>query len=323
MLMTPLVSIIVPVYNMENVIGRCIDSILLQSFSDYELILINDGSTDKTKLVCDKYTNDNRVHCYSTINGGVSAARNYGLEKARGTWIMFVDGDDYIVPNLLTDLLSCQEADLIVSGVNFINMSSSSAPLYKQILSVTKDNRYLLDQEFTKLYFRTPWAKLFKRKIIEQQNLFFNTSLHIGEDTEFVFRYVGFIRHISFVPICGYVYAVDFYRQAYRHAMNAVDVHMHLDAILWSSGLRQLCNHIHYDFPLTNNFLKIYFRRLYFIYITSRITTYSDFKRENQAFNRLKLRYYSQSSFKELIVTFILRYFPWVAYIFLSRYRQG
>lgn len=91
----PKVSVIVPVYNVEKLLQRCIDSILAQTFTDFELLLIDDGSKDKSGEICDEYAaKDSRIRVFHKQNGGVSTARNLGIDKAQGEWIYFVDSDD-------------------------------------------------------------------------------------------------------------------------------------------------------------------------------------------------------------------------------------
>lgn len=321
--MEPFVSVIIPVYNLESVIGRCIESILQQTYTDFEVLIIDDGSTDNTLTVCKTYMNDGRVACYSKRNGGASDARNYGLAKAKGKWCMFIDGDDYVEPDFFSKLSSNTDAELIISGVKFLNRNGYSSPPYDETIKISEESSCLLDNEFCKLYFRTPWAKLFRRDIITKYGLRFDTMLHIGEDTEFVFQYLGYVKKVRFVPVCGYCYKVDFYEQASKHAMNAAEVSRHLDAILWTKGLRPLKERIHYDFPLTNNLLTTYFRRLFFIYLTREINTYKEFLEETKSFNKLGLKYYAPSHLKEIIATFVLRHLPLCAYAFLYKYRKA
>ena len=100
-----MISVIVPVYNVENYIHHCVDSILSQSFSDFELLLIDDGSNDKSGLICDEYARkDSRIKVYHKENGGVSSARNLGIEKANGEWICFIDADDYVRQDFFSDI---------------------------------------------------------------------------------------------------------------------------------------------------------------------------------------------------------------------------
>ncbi|MEG1313359.1 MAG: glycosyltransferase, partial [Bacilli bacterium] len=103
---SPKLSIIVPVYNVDKYINKCIESILAQTFTDFELLLVNDGSLDSSGSICDEYEKkDSRIKVFHKENGGVSSARNLGLENARGEWIAFVDGDDWISPEMYKKLL--------------------------------------------------------------------------------------------------------------------------------------------------------------------------------------------------------------------------
>ena len=113
----PVVSIIVPVYNTEKFLHRCIDSILTQTYTDFELLLIDDGSKDSSGTICDEYAaKDVRVRVFHKENGGVSSARNMGLDNARGEWITFVDSDDWIDDNYLEALYGA----CIVSGSDIV-----------------------------------------------------------------------------------------------------------------------------------------------------------------------------------------------------------
>ena len=117
--MSELISVIVPVYNVEKYLDKCIQSILGQTYSNIELLLIDDGSTDSSGAICDKYvTQDSRVRVFHKSNEGVSAARNWGLDNAKGEWIAFVDADDWIDSDMYermynaavqnqTDMVSC------------------------------------------------------------------------------------------------------------------------------------------------------------------------------------------------------------------------
>ena len=97
----PKISVIVPVYNVEKYLHRCVDSILAQTFNDFELLLIDDGSKDKSGAICDEYAaKDSRVRVFHKENGGVSSARNLGLENAKGDWIIFIDSDDWIADDM-------------------------------------------------------------------------------------------------------------------------------------------------------------------------------------------------------------------------------
>lgn len=118
------VSIIVPVYNAEKYLRRCIDSILSQSFEHFELLLVDDGSTDSSGVICDEYaTKDNRVRVFHKTNGGVSSARNLGIVKSCGEWVAFVDADDRLLKDALNILMnkSASGTDLVICGYEIYN----------------------------------------------------------------------------------------------------------------------------------------------------------------------------------------------------------
>ena len=118
------VSIIVPVYNVDKFLHKCVDSILAQTLTDFELLLVDDGSKDNSGLICDKYAaKDSRVRVFHKENGGVSSARNLGLENAQGDWIIFIDSDDWIEPNMLKDIYEkaiLEHADLVYCDLRMI-----------------------------------------------------------------------------------------------------------------------------------------------------------------------------------------------------------
>ena len=121
---SPTISVIVPVYNAEKTLRRCVDSILAQTFEDFELILINDGSKDQSGDICDEYAaKDSRVKTIHKTNGGVSSARNAGLRIAQGEYIAFIDSDDYIDNDYLLGFKH-YDADLIISGAKLISINN-------------------------------------------------------------------------------------------------------------------------------------------------------------------------------------------------------
>lgn len=124
----PIISVIVPVYNVEEYLSRCIDSILAQTFTDFELLLINDGSTDNSGRICDEYIkNDSRIKVFHTKNFGVSSARNKGIENAIGKYISFVDSDDEVfntyLETLYNHIVKCDIVFSRISGLMKIKLS--------------------------------------------------------------------------------------------------------------------------------------------------------------------------------------------------------
>lgn len=139
---TPLISVIVPVYNAEKYVSQCIDSIINQSYKNWELILIDDGSSDGSGLICESYAKtDQRIIVYHKQNGGVSSARNYGLDRARGTWITFIDADDWFSPGVFELGLCYTDFEVIRFPFNFVHSSdgSNTVPSFLDV-SLTKDS---------------------------------------------------------------------------------------------------------------------------------------------------------------------------------------
>ena len=200
----PIVSIIVPVYNVEKYINRCIDSILAQTFNDWECILVDDGSPDKSGDICDEYAaRDSRIRVIHKQNGGVSSARNAGLDVAHGEYIYFIDSDDYVELEALELLLSKakqSEADIMVHGIvnDYIYKQSSTAVKYVSLPE--KDYSTILEMADRWGLLKGPVNKLFKNSIIKNKSLRFDESISYGEDTKFTFEYLVHCHSIAFVP---------------------------------------------------------------------------------------------------------------------------
>ena len=187
--MNPVVSVIVPVYNAEKHLYRCIDCILAQSFTDFELLLINDGSKDNSDKICDGYAaNDSRVHVFHKENGGASAARNYGLDKAVGKYICFVDADDWIDKDYIESLLPTEDEDMVVCSISYEGDSN-------RILCISDKERNreciegTLHQMIDHMTVCSPCCKMMRRDIIEQSNIRFDVNVSAGEDMLFVCDY--------------------------------------------------------------------------------------------------------------------------------------
>lgn len=201
----PLISIIVPVYNAEKYIRKCVDSILAQTFIDFELLLINDGSKDNSGAICDEYAaKDSRVCVFHKENGGVSSARNLGLDNVKGEWITFVDSDDYIESGYLNSMIACLDADLIMSSFKAIG-STEEWDYEIESRCYSKDEiKFFLDKYIWKAFFCTPWCKLFKLSLIN--SLRFDEKLTLAEDTIFVFAYLCKVESVRTVENWGYRY---------------------------------------------------------------------------------------------------------------------
>lgn len=207
----PKISIIVPVYNVEKYLSRCIDSILAQTFTDFELLLIDDGSKDKSGEICDEYTKkDDRVRVFHKENGGASSARNLGLDYANGKYVVFVDSDDYISVSYLDSfykiLLKYNDVDLIIQSP--IYTSTNGALGSRKIPSKVYDGVNILSDFVTdgNLDFTEPHSKLFRLNLIQENNIRFNEKVIVGEDGIFIACFLRYCKMIISSEDVGYHY---------------------------------------------------------------------------------------------------------------------
>ena len=188
------VSIIIPVYNTGERLRRCLDSVLTQTFKDFECLVIDDGSTDSSFSIIKEYVSaDNRIKVFRKENGGVSSARNLGLDVAKGEWIVFLDSDDILKRHHIDMMLSkltpmidfgytSWEAIMRDHSMNY-RISKDKCYLGKEQLKEFICNSEILDNMM-------PWGKIFRRLIIEKKHLRFDTHLTISEDRLFCYRYL-------------------------------------------------------------------------------------------------------------------------------------
>ena len=210
----PKISVIVPVYNVEKYLNRCIDSILNQSYSDFELILVDDGSPDNSGKICDEYAQmDERVRVIHKENGGVSLARNAGIDNARGEYITFIDSDDSIKGNFLESAIAHMDnVDLYVSGLEMITINNGE---------ITKKDDYTIEEakrlSITELYENVnktfpqicicgPTCKIYKANIIKDKGISFEKGISLGEDTLFNLSYCEHIEKVYFDKGIYYTY---------------------------------------------------------------------------------------------------------------------
>ncbi len=213
----PKISVIVPVYNVEQYLPRCIDSILAQTVTNFELLLIDDGSKDNSSKICDEYAEKNKhIHVFHKKNGGVSSARNVGLENAKGEWIAFIDSDDYIKNDYLESFFKYGKLDLythVIQGFyvfdnkGIINNTNKSL-LYSHYKYINiKSNKYNPAIEKYRLFQRTEvWGKLFSLSLIKSNNIRFDERIKVYEDGIFWHTYLLYIKTIILIPERGYYY---------------------------------------------------------------------------------------------------------------------
>lgn len=204
--MNPKISVIVPVYNVEKYLHRCIDSIFAQTFTGFELLLIDDGSKDKSGEICDEYARkDARVRVFHKANGGVSSARNVGLDNAKGEYICFCDADDWVDRIWLEDFCDKLPCDMVVQGYKYQKVDDS---LWQTVQLQNLDAKvtFALDYLFTFDNIGYLWCRCFKTSVIKEFNLKFNCDYVVREDHEFIIAYSSHIHMLTISSACGYNY---------------------------------------------------------------------------------------------------------------------
>lgn len=316
----PKVSIIVPIYNTEKYLEKCINSILKQSFSDFELLLVDDGSTDNSGKICDVYASmDKRIITFHKENGGVSSARNVGLKHAKGEWITFVDSDDEIAVNYLECLYTTDEVDFVVADTELpdgTTLMPDPKPV-TEILEINSHQAYL-ETQFSKMYFWIMASKLFKKRIIHENTLLFNSKLRISEDSCFIFQYLQYAKNIKFILCPIYFYNTNYEEQSRKYPLDPSQYQIHISYYL--DILERLKKCFNYKFELTISTVKVAFRHFGFVYFCG-INTYPDFKKCCKQFRKNKCIYYDNSKIKEKIETYAIYYFPRLVYLYLEKYR--
>lgn len=209
-----MISIIIPVYNAAIYLDKCISSIINQSYTDWECILINDGSTDDSGIICNKWQRvDYRIKVIHQNNSGVSIARNNGIFASQGEYICFVDSDDWIEKNYLeTMVYHFHECDIVISG-QIRNYTEGNTIVYipnkTERFSLSPTNIDLFVDLNRHLLLYAPHEKLYRTNIIKQNNLLFKEHCNYGEDLIFNFQYLNFVKNIVTVNCALYHYRIS------------------------------------------------------------------------------------------------------------------
>ena len=207
------ISVIIPAYNSEKYIKATIDSILVQRPKDIEIIIVDDGSTDNTPRIIDGYAEKYCfLQAYHIPNHGVSYARNYGLKRATGKWICFIDSDDCISDNLFSICRNYSDFDLIVYGANFYYPNHTvCVNLHEQSLRNCEDIRSYLNGitiEDKPAFLNYLWNRLFKREIISINNMVFDETISLGEDFVFITEYLQYCKNAMILEKAYYNYYI-------------------------------------------------------------------------------------------------------------------
>jgi len=205
----PIISIILPIYNVASFLPRCLDSLISQGIKDLEFILIDDGSTDNSRLICEHYSRiDSRFRVIYQQNKGVGSARNNGILQAKGTWVSFIDSDDWVEMDYLKDFISRigTGADLIMQG--YVKERGETEigrrHLIDAVVPGAEIPSYFLENDL--LDFGSPCCKLFRRSILLEHGLFFPECYSYGEDTLFFLEYIQYCGSLSCIGREGYHY---------------------------------------------------------------------------------------------------------------------
>ena len=219
----PTISVIVPIYNVESYLPHCVEGIEKQLFCDYELLLIDDGSKDGSGALCDSFAaQDPRIRVIHQPNGGVSSARNRGLDEAKGEFVVFVDADDLVRPNYLFDLMQAQRDSsdepvrtMILSDYQPFSEAGPEKRSFPEPFIVDFRSGVGLNvTNFRELIFRfrlfPPYCKLYCRDVIEEHQIRFREGMRSAEDFEFNSRYLTAVDRLIYIDSVQYDYRVGY-----------------------------------------------------------------------------------------------------------------
>ena len=256
------ISIIVPVYNAEKYIDRCIKSIYSQTFTDYEIILVNDGSTDNSLALCKEYAEkDSRITVIDKENGGAGSARNKGIEIAQGEYLAFPDVDDWFEPDMYEDLYALAKQgdyDIVFSGVNYygndkgeLKYKSSITCGDKAYLTQAECRKNVMDFFPTSTIFDVPWNKLYKRSVAMGKNVRFADTKRC-QDAMFNIDFYNAAEKVASVDKAYYNYIENttegFQRKFPKNYIDIIVIYYsHLKDILNSWGMYNGDIKTHYD----------------------------------------------------------------------------
>lgn len=202
-------SIIIPIYNAAQYLRRTLASVSGQSFTDFEAILINDGSTDSSLDICREFAReDKRFKVIDVKNGGVSKARNLGLRKAQGEYICFLDADDRVLPNWLKYYVAEEKVDLLCQGCVEVSKTRVVCSFSDEILTDNLSEALTVMQR--KGLLNPPWSKCYKAEVINRYGLSFQENCHLFEDLIFSLQYLQHVRSVKLIKYAGYEYQREF-----------------------------------------------------------------------------------------------------------------
>ncbi len=214
----PIISIIVPVYNAEQYLNRCVLSVVNQTLENFELILVDDGSNDRSAQICNEWAErDGRVSAIHQANGGSAKARNAGLRIARGQYIGFADGDDWLEPNMFQTMIECackHDSDLVIVG-HYDDLQGPGGEVLKETSRVPQSFSSETNGEYKAYFpkllkescFFQVWDKIYRRELIERHHVRFDESMPVGQDASFNIPLAPLVDRVDVLPIPLYHYS--------------------------------------------------------------------------------------------------------------------
>lgn len=201
--MYKLVSVVIPIYNVEKYIKKTVDSVLKQDYKNIEIILVDDGSSDKSSQIIDELSLvDERIICIHKTNGGVSSARNEGIDIAKGEYIIFIDGDDWVEPDYISYFVNLVEKYKCEIGMNLNNFSEHN--------NKSSDNKYIISSEkaiewiYLEKIFVAVWNKIYKTSLLKQYKIIFDESIWYGEGMLFNIDCLQNVKNVAIGEKCVY-----------------------------------------------------------------------------------------------------------------------
>ena len=270
-----LISVIVPAYNVENTLEKCLESISKQTFKDYEVILVDDGSIDGTSelvdILSEKY---HFVKSFHKENGGLGSARNYGIGKSKGKYICFVDSDDYIYPEYLETLyrgVFDLKTDICICGYIYDDNKNEThiSPKSKMTTGVELIKEFAYGNSF--LYFA--WNKLYKMSIINKMTMLFENR-HCAEDMYFNCIYYQYVERACILSDCLYSYSVNLSSLSNGRRDNFIR-----DMSLVDRKFKNLCIEKEIHSSVCDNFKLVLMRNCFSNYFNSKIENYNEYKK--------------------------------------------
>lgn len=240
----PLISVIIPAYNCENYIEKCISSVLSQTYQNFEILIINDGSKDGTLEKINLFRNDERLKIFDIENGGVSNARNLGINNSSGDYICFIDSDDWIEKEYLSYFIRTNLSSDILYIQNLYRDYASRLDLLfhieKPIILDLKTEIEEAILKFNLIRHGFPFCKFYNSKIIKENNIRFDTRLALAEDLIFLLNYIKYVKKITYLPIAYYHYI--YLKNSARSKKHAFDAYYHLH-LQFSENIRSFEHH--------------------------------------------------------------------------------